>query len=129
MLWASPCTHTHHNKVVEDGGDQVRGDEGEVRGQELCVGTDGDVGGELREDRDIKGYVVRCHAYQHLQGSQEAFAGVKLEEFVEYELQGVAELADGHGDALVEDARQLLLYVHTTTLLQGRTLNNAHHLK
>ena len=73
--------------------------------------------------------MVRCQAYQHLQGSQEAFAGVKLEEFVEYELQGVAELADGHGDALVEDARQLLLYVHTITLLQGRTLNNAHHPK
>ena len=41
------ASHTHHNKVVEDGGDQVCGDEGEVRGQELCVGADGDVGGDL----------------------------------------------------------------------------------
>ena len=30
------ATHTHHNKVVEDG---VCGDEGEVRGRELCVST------------------------------------------------------------------------------------------
>ena len=40
---------TYHHKVAEDGGDQVGGDEGEVRGQELCEPCDGDARGDLGE--------------------------------------------------------------------------------
>ena len=111
---------TYHHKVVEDGGDQVGGDEGEVRGQELCEPCDGDARGDLGEGEGMSRTRAhtRTHTHHHLEGSKEPLAGVKLGEFGEDVLQGVAELADCHGEGGVQDAGQMLLNVQTRPMLQ-----------
>ena len=78
----------------------------------------GDLKEGEREGVEVSMYVLWC-IDMPTSISRKPSLGSNLKNLLNNSCRGCAKLADGHGDALVEDTRELLLYVQTTTLLQG----------
>ncbi len=103
------------------------GRKGWIVGKDEEEGKDGEGKEGEKSFTLLTAVIIVLQPHHHLQGSEEAFTGVKLDQLCEYVLERVAQLADCHGDDVIQDAGQVLLKVQSAIVLQSRLLNNAHH--